>query len=144
MTVDTLSEKTVDDLRAIGLSAAKSQYILTITEAVRTGQIDLESIRQLSDEEVIAKLTSIRGIGSWTAKMFLLFVLKRSDILPHEDGAFLQSFMWLYCCKEKPNRPFIRKEVQKMETLLFYSSKIFIQGSGYGVDENAIPSKKGT
>lgn len=46
--------------------------------------------------DVIKKLTSVRGIGNWTAKMYLLFVLGRQDILPYEDGAFLQSYRWMY------------------------------------------------
>jgi DNA-3-methyladenine glycosylase II len=50
----------------------------------------------LSDEEVSKRLTSIKGIGNWTAKMYLLFFLQREDILPYEDGAFLQSYKWLY------------------------------------------------
>lgn len=53
-------------------------------------------ITKKDDEEVIKELTTIRGIGKWTAKMYLLFVLDRQDILPIEDGAFLQSYKWLY------------------------------------------------
>ena len=48
------------------------------------------------DDEIIKHLTSIKGIGIWTAKMYLLFVLNRQDILPVEDGAFTQSYRWLY------------------------------------------------
>ena len=113
LTVDTLSGKTVEELRAIGLSAAKSQYILAFTETVRTGHLDLERLSQLSDAEVMTQLMSVRGVGSWTAKMFLLFVLKRPDILPCEDGAFLQSFKWLYNCAEKPKRTFIEQKCKK-------------------------------
>lgn len=50
----------------------------------------------MDDEAVIKRLTSIRGIGTWSAKMYLIFVLNRLDILPFEDGAFLQAYKWLY------------------------------------------------
>lgn len=56
----------------------------------------LSDLAQLSDIEVIKKLTKYRGIGNWTAKMYLIFVLDRQDILPYEDGAFLQAYKWLY------------------------------------------------
>ena len=57
--------------------------------AVKEKTICLEELYKKDDEEVIKELTSIRGIGKWTAKMYLLFVLDRQDILPIEDGAFL-------------------------------------------------------
>lgn len=50
----------------------------------------------LNDADVIKQLTPIKGIGQWTAKMYLIFVLNREDILPIEDVAFLQSYKWLY------------------------------------------------
>lgn len=45
---------------------------------------------------LVSELVALRGIGNWTAKMYLLFVLNRTDILPYEDGAFLQAYRWLY------------------------------------------------
>ena len=56
----------------------------------------LSDLTKLSDLEVIKKLTKYRGIGNWTAKMYLIFVLNRQDILPYEDGAFIQAYKWLY------------------------------------------------
>ena len=58
----------------------------------------------LPDKEIIKTLTQIRGIGNWTAKMYLMFVLDRQDVLPVEDGAFLQVYRWMYKtedCSEK-------------------------------------------
>ncbi|MHC1770499.1 MAG: DNA-3-methyladenine glycosylase [Flexilinea sp.] len=95
----SISGLTVPEMRAIGLSNAKSAYILNLTEAVNTGKIDLDSLKILSDEEVMKTLTSLRGIGSWSAKMHMIFVLCREDILPFEDGAFLQAYTWLYDTK---------------------------------------------
>lgn len=50
----------------------------------------------MSDQEIIRELTSIKGIGIWTAKMYLIFVLDRPNVLPYEDGAFLQAYRWAY------------------------------------------------
>ncbi|HAF60020.1 MAG TPA: DNA-3-methyladenine glycosylase 2 family protein, partial [Clostridiales bacterium UBA9856] len=93
---NTISKLTDEQIRSTGTSNAKVGYIRNITNAIITGTLDFENLRQLSDKEVISSLTKIRGIGNWTAKMYLMFVLNRQDILPYEDGAFLQSYRWLY------------------------------------------------
>lgn len=84
------------DIKSIGISAPKVSYIRSFTSAVLDKQIDLKALSELSDKEVFERLTAIKGIGPWTAKMFLLFVLDRADILPLEDGTFKNTFMWLY------------------------------------------------
>ena len=94
--VESIEKLNVDSIRSIGLSKAKSQYIINFCNAVKTGTIDLEGLSELSDEDVMKELMKIQGIGPWTAKMYLLFSLKRDNILPYEDGAFLQSYKWLY------------------------------------------------
>lgn len=99
ITPQTISGLTVPEMRAIGLSNAKSTYILNLTEAVTTGKINLGSLEILSDDEVMKALTSLHGIGSWSAKMHMIFVLCREDVLPFEDGAFLQAYTWLYDTK---------------------------------------------
>lgn len=91
-----VSELSFDDLRSIGTSNAKAEYIRIVTDAVIAGKLNFDDLAEMSDSEVIRKLTSYRGIGNWTAKMYLIFVLGRQDVLPFEDGAFLQSYRWLY------------------------------------------------
>lgn len=86
----------VEKLRSIGLSRSKSEYIINLATLVTDGKIDFTLLRLMSDDEVIKNLTAIRGIGNWTAKMYLIFFLQREDVLPYEDGAFLQSYKWLY------------------------------------------------
>lgn len=95
---------TDEQIRSTGTSNAKVEYIRNITNAVTNGTLDFSAMQHFSDEEVIASLTKIRGIGKWTAKMYLMFVLDRQDILPFEDGAFLQVYRWMYKtqdCSEK-------------------------------------------
>lgn len=102
----------IDAIRRAGMSQAKAQYILTLSEAVMNSQIDLPGLETKTDQEVIRELTSLRGIGNWTAKMYLIFVLGRPDILPFEDGAFLQAYRWLYNTEDcKPES--IKKKCRK-------------------------------
>lgn len=79
-------------------------HIRNVTEAVLRGDLDFDKMDTLSDEEVICTLTKLHGIGNWTAKMFLIFVLNCPDVLPVEDGAFLRTYRWVYKtddCSEK-------------------------------------------
>lgn len=85
-----------EQLRSIGISTAKVQYINALTDIVIREPDFLAKLSSVNDTEVINTLKTVRGIGDWTAKMHLLFVLQRDDILPYEDGAFLQSYRWLY------------------------------------------------
>lgn len=95
---------TDEQIKGTGTSNAKVKYIRGITDAVMDGTLDIARMQQLSDSEVTAHLTKIHGIGNWTAKMYLIFVLDRQDVLPVEDGAFLQVYRWVYktqdCSKE--------------------------------------------
>lgn len=77
-----------DDLRAVGLSRPKVAYVVDLAARVARGEVDLATIDQRSDEEVIAELTRIKGIGRWTAEMFLMFSLGRPDVLPVDDLGF--------------------------------------------------------
>ena len=96
---DSLASLTVEQLRGIGLSNAKSNYIRNLAILVSSNAIDFDYINNLEDEDVIKELTKIKGIGKWTSKMYLIFFLQREDVLPYEDGAFLQAYKWLYNTK---------------------------------------------
>ncbi|MEL7657808.1 MAG: DNA-3-methyladenine glycosylase 2 family protein [Bacillota bacterium] len=96
ITPDTIKKLSAEELRSLGVSNAKAKYIQNLTESVCNGVLDLSTLNTLSDNEVLKTLTTIHGIGNWSAKMFLIFVLGREDVLPFEDGAFLQAYSWLY------------------------------------------------
>ena len=83
-------------IREIGLARSKVSFIRELTRAVECGNLVFQELKELEDSEVMSKLMSIKGIGSWSAKMYLIFVLDRQDVLPYEDVAFLQSYGWLY------------------------------------------------
>ena len=96
LTTETVSSLSDSEIRAIGISQSKTGYIRAITQAVKSGHLDFSALQEKSDAEIIKELTGIRGIGKWTAKMYLIFVLDRPDVLPYEDIAFQQSYKWLY------------------------------------------------
>ena len=75
----------VDGVRSAGLSGVKASYVLNLSAAVASGSLPLSRIGRLDDAEIIDRLTAIKGIGAWTAEMFLIFALNRPDVLSVGD-----------------------------------------------------------
>ncbi|WP_169973005.1 DNA-3-methyladenine glycosylase family protein [Tautonia rosea] len=82
---ETLLALGVEGIRSAGLSGVKASYVLHLSEAVATKRLVLSRIGRLDDSEIMAQLTAIRGIGPWTAEMFLIFALNRPDVLSVGD-----------------------------------------------------------
>ena len=74
-----------EQLRAAGLSRGKSAYILDLADKTLRGDVEFTRFDAMPDEAILEELTAVKGIGDWTAKMFLLFHLQRPDVLAHED-----------------------------------------------------------
>lgn len=74
-----------EKIRGIGVSYSKIKYIKDLAQRVKDKQIDLDKLIGLPDEEVVVELIKVKGIGRWTAEMFLMFTLKREDIFSHGD-----------------------------------------------------------
>lgn len=91
-----------DDLRAVGCSRAKAIYLKDLSARIVEGALDLEGLRDLPDEEIIAQLVAVRGIGRWTAEMFLIFSLGRLDVWPIDDLGIVIAAQGLY---DLPARP---------------------------------------
>jgi DNA-3-methyladenine glycosylase II len=86
-----------DELRtAAGLSHAKTAYLRSLAEHVQDGSLELDRLHELPDELVIAELTAVKGIGLWTAHMFLIFHLDRPDVLPVGDLGVRRAIMVAY------------------------------------------------
>ena len=79
---ETINQLNNEQIRSIGISNSKVTYIRNLTNEVENGNLIFASFDKLSDIEVLKQLTLVRGIGNWTAKMYLIFVLDRQDILP--------------------------------------------------------------
>lgn len=94
ITGEAVLSLSLEEIRSCGVAARKAA---TLQELARTmPEQRLCALAELSDDEVRAVLTAVRGIGRWTADMFLIFYLQRPDVLPVEDGAVRQVFRWLY------------------------------------------------
>lgn len=98
-----------EQIKSIGTSNSKVKYLKSISWAVIHKDIILSELVNDSDEVAYKKLTSLQGVGNWTANMYLLFVLNRQDILPYDDAAFLQSYCWMYNTKDKSKESIIKK-----------------------------------
>ena len=96
ITPQTINALSDEQIKSIGTAGNKVKYIRCVTNAVLKNELDFNQLQTLTDQEVLKKLTSIKGVGTWTAKMYLIFVLNRQDILPYEDVAFIQAYSWLY------------------------------------------------
>ena len=80
-----LASSSIAELRSVGLSPQKASYITDLVERVNDGTVNLRQIGRLSDEQVVEQLIQVKGIGRWTAQMFLIFSLGRLDVFPHDD-----------------------------------------------------------
>lgn len=101
ISIESIDSLTDEQIRSIGTSSSKVTYIRGVTDAVKYGAIDFSSFPFMNNKDVIKTLTSLKCIGNWTVKMYLIFVLDRPDILPTEDVAFLQAYEWLYKTKDR-------------------------------------------
>jgi DNA-3-methyladenine glycosylase II len=104
ITPEALLQLEHDALRAIGLSTPKARYVRDLTERVSSGLLDLASIEQLEDEEIINNLVAVKGIGRWTAEMILIFSLGRPDVLPVDDLGFVEGVRESYGLEARPTR----------------------------------------
>jgi DNA-3-methyladenine glycosylase II len=104
LTPERILQFTPDELRAVGLSTQKVGYLLDLTEQVNDGRVALRTIGRKSDEDIIRELTQVRGIGRWTAQMFLIFSLGRLDVFPHDDLGVRAALKRLYALEELPNK----------------------------------------
>ena len=89
-------------MRAVGLSQRKVAYIRDLARRTRSGEVDFSAIQALPDDEVCRVLTGVKGIGVWTAQMFLIFALRRADVLPSADLGIRAAVRKLYGLPELP------------------------------------------
>jgi DNA-3-methyladenine glycosylase II len=92
-----------DTLGGCGLSRQKLVYVRDLAAHVESGRLDLKKLARLEEEEAVARLIEVKGIGRWTAEIYLLFALGRPDIFPADDLALAVSMQRLRRFKERPN-----------------------------------------
>jgi DNA-3-methyladenine glycosylase II len=89
-------------LRSLGISPQKAEYLRDLARRTRAGQVDFDGLADADDAEVIRRLTAVKGIGVWSAHMFLIFALRRPDVLPVGDYGVRSAMQRLYSLAELP------------------------------------------
>jgi DNA-3-methyladenine glycosylase II len=96
MTPRALLARTPDELQSVGLSAAKTAGLIDLATKASDGTVPLDELASLGDDEIVARLVTVRGIGRWTAEMFLLFELRRPDVWPVDDLGVRNGFSLIH------------------------------------------------
>jgi DNA-3-methyladenine glycosylase II len=99
---EQLLEAGEEDLRACGLSGRKTEYVRDLAAHVLSGELELDRLQELGDEEVIEEIVAVRGLGRWTAEMFLIFHLQRPDVLSGGDLGIRKAIQIEYGLEEMP------------------------------------------
>jgi DNA-3-methyladenine glycosylase II len=89
-------------MRTLGLAPQKTDYLRDLARRTRSGEIDFSTLATLEDEQVIARLTAVKGVGVWTVHMFLMFALRRPDVLPVGDFGVRSAMKRLYNLADLP------------------------------------------
>ena len=100
---------TDDQIREAGFSRAKVRFLRDLAERVLDGRLDLAGLTDCSDEEAMAMLTAVKGIGPWTAEIFLMFRLGRPDVLPADDLGLMNAAKRAYGLRTRPTPDRLRK-----------------------------------
>ncbi|MGA9574456.1 MAG: hypothetical protein WBS20_10975 [Lysobacterales bacterium] len=108
--IDPLTPETVlaagtTFLRSFGMTRQKSSYFINLAQAIQSGEIDLQALALETDQSVIERLTSVNGIGPWTAKIYLLMALCRPDVWPNGDIALATALQKLKGLEKRPAQP---------------------------------------
>ena len=98
-----------DKVRAIGLSNAKTQYVLNVAQFAIDHKLDDKSLKKMSDDEIIALLTQIKGVGKWTVEMLLMFTLGRQDIFSADDYGIQVAMKNIYKLDDSNKKQFKEK-----------------------------------
>src|SRR5262249_678186 len=100
----SIARLTSEELRNVGLCAEKAAYLVDLANRVARRELRLDGMARMTDEKVIEALIQVKGIGVWTAQMFLIFSLGRLDVFPHEDLGVRSAIRNLYGLDELPDK----------------------------------------
>jgi len=112
LTPQGIMKLTDQQMRSAGLSKQKTSYLRDMAARAAKGQLDFSSLHERADEEVIEHLTQVKGVGVWTAQMFLMFTLKRPNVLPTGDFG-VQMAMKKHYKKRKMPKPTLMEKIAK-------------------------------
>ena len=109
VTPAALSALTAEQLRGVGMSRQKITYFRDLCDKALSGVVPLDALDTMTDDEVIVALTAVKGIGRWSAEMFLMFRLHRPDVLPVDDLGIVNAVKNVYGLRKRPNADRIRQ-----------------------------------
>lgn len=112
VTPGNVLKQSTEDMRACGLSARKVEYLRDLAQHFADKKVHVKAWAEMDDEAIISELVAIRGIGRWTAEMFLMFHLMRPDVLPLDDLGLANGVSRLYFSEEKVTRSELRELAQ--------------------------------
>lgn len=101
-TPEAILQKDVETYRSIGLSRQKATYIRDLAEKIMANEVQFSHLDTLSNDDIIAELTQVKGVGTWTVHMFLIFCMGRLDVLPSGDLGIQNGVQKLYTLPERP------------------------------------------
>lgn len=110
---EQILSKEVEAYRAVGLSRGKATYIRDLAQHVIDGNVKFDHLDALSNDKIITELTAVKGIGEWTAHMFMMFCMGRLDVLAHGDLGIRNGVQKLYGLKELPDAAAIQRIARK-------------------------------
>ncbi len=110
---EAILEKSIDELRSVGLSRAKAVYIQDLAQHIIDGKLKFDHFVTLANEEIIRELTAVKGIGEWTAHMFLMFCMGRADVLAPGDLGIRNAVKKLYGLKETPTPEQVKTKAKR-------------------------------
>lgn len=110
---EDILKKDIDELRSVGLSRGKAMYVRDLAQHVVDGKVKFDHLDSLSNEEIIKELTAVKGIGEWTAHMFMMFCMGRMDVLAHGDLGIKNGVERLYGLKKQPDAATIQRIAKK-------------------------------
>lgn len=134
VTPESIDCASVEQLQSLGMTYKKAEYIKDFCRKILSGDFDLNAVEQMSDADAIAALSSLRGIGIWTAEMILLFCLQRPNILSYGDLAILRGMRMVYHHR-KIDRKLFEKYRRRLSPYCSVASLYFWAVSGGAIPE---------
>lgn len=114
----------MEQLRGVGLSNSKALYIQDLSQKIISRELILEELQQLDNEAVIENLVKVKGIGRWTAEMFLMFALRREDVFSYGDLGIRKAIQKLYKLRKEPTQKQAEKIAKKWIPYRTYACRI--------------------
>lgn len=121
---EKLSKISIEKIRSAGISYPKIKYLKDLSEKIISREVELEKFEKLPNEKIIEELILVKGIGRWTAEMFLMFALGREDVFSYGDLILRKSFQKLYGFKKEPSVEEVEKITQKWSPYKTYASRV--------------------